>query len=434
MARDNLDSCELDDYTYRLGIVLYQQEHFDEAAENFKQSFTESAACEYTFSLFYRRQELLDNIALCYYKADKDDSALLYFNSALEYIDANRKNFPNKSSALFEQARAVIYGNMASVYDGKEDEAKAKELYQKSIAINSKKGYDLNDAQLTRLKLAKLYLSKADMRAAETELNTIKSIVDTVPSQNILLGWYNLVWRYCKQENDIQQSFSYLLKYNELKDSLDKKNKLLRETDMSERMKNLDKQYQINILQKNDQLKRNYLIIALVTSVLSLIILLLIFENWRKSTRNYKTLTALHNQVNDQNAKLEKLLAELELNNREKDRILRAVAHDIRNPIAAISSLTDLLLDEKGSYTDDQIELLDHIKNACTDALTLSRDILEAADPNRLDAVDKEWTNLNKLLKDSISLLQFRATEKKQHLILKLPDAPIAAAMNKEKI
>ena len=44
IAKDNLDSCELDDYTYRLGIVLFKQERFEEAAENFKQLCAASKA------------------------------------------------------------------------------------------------------------------------------------------------------------------------------------------------------------------------------------------------------------------------------------------------------------------------------------------------------------------------------------------------------
>jgi len=434
IAKDNLDSCELDDYTYRLGIVLFKQERFAEAAENFKQSFTESAACEFVFSLFYRRQELLDDIGLCYYKLGKNDSALQYYDNALTYINENQKNFSGKTNNLFEQARAVIYGNLASVYETKGNNERAEELYKKSIAINGQKGNDQLDAQLTRLKLANVRMKAGDIGAAYSILNTVKSIQDSLQDKRVLMGWYNMMWQYYKYQNDLPNAFNYLLSYNSIKDTLDAHNKSLQETDMTERMKNLDKQYQISILQKNDELKRNYLVIALITSILSLVILSLIYDNWRKSSKNLKVLAEFNKQVNDQNAKLGKLLAELEAGSQEKDRILRAVAHDIRNPIAAISSLNDLMLKEDIQYTDEQKELLEHIKNACSDALTLSRDILEAADPNRLDAIETEWTNMNKLIKDSISILQFRASEKKQEILLAMPDAPIALSVNKEKI
>lgn len=434
IAKDNLDSCELDDYTYRLGIVLFRQERFEEAAENFKQSFEESSACAFVFSLFYRRQELLDNIGLCYYKLGTYDSALRYYDKALTYINENQKNFAEKTNNLFEQARAVIYGNLASVYEieGKND--KAEELYKKSISINEIKGNDRIDAQLTRLKLANLRLKAGDIGASNTILNTVKSIDDSLPDQRVLMGWYNMMWQYYKQEEDLPNAFNYLLSYTNIKDTLDSKNKTLQATDMTERMKNLDKQYQISILQKNDELKRNYLIIALITSILSLVILSLIYDSWRRSSKNVKVLAELNDQVNTQNAKLEKLLVELENHNLEKDRILRAVAHDIRNPIAAISSLNDLMQKENINYNDEQKELLEHIKNACADALTLSRDILETADPKRMEIIETEWTNMNKLIKDSVSILQFRASEKKQEILLSLPDAPIALSVNKEKI
>jgi len=79
--------------------------------------------------------------------------------------------------------------------------------------------------------------------------------------------------------------------------------------------------------------------ISVVFAALLLIILMLILFTWQKSKNNLKILANLNTTINEQNKTLENALTELKLNSQEKDRILRAVAHDLRNPIGGIASL-----------------------------------------------------------------------------------------------
>ena len=54
----------------------------------------------------------------------------------------------------------------------------------------------------------------------------------------------------------------------------------------------------------------------------------------------------LNEQISEQKADLEKALEEIKNSSREKDRILRTVAHDLRNPLGGISSLTNIMVEE----------------------------------------------------------------------------------------
>jgi len=434
IIKEDVDPCAAANYSYRLGMVLFKQDRFLEAAYYFEESYTEFENCDLDFAIFYRRQELLDNIGLSFSRVGKYDSAMHYYDAALSYIKDNYGHYPTKPAAFREKANAVIYGNMATVYNSLGEEDRAIALLNKSIAINQQEGFDMVDAQLNRLKMAAIYYHRHDNIALKNILLTVSTINDTIPDKNVTIGLYDMRWKYYQSLHEIDSAFANLVIYHQLRDSADKQMKALLETDMDERVKNLDKQYQISILEKNNELKKIYLIIALLGALLSGIIFLLILYNWQKSKANVSALTNLHDQVSTQKIKLEQLLKNLEESHKDKDRILRTVAHDIRNPIAAISSLTDLLTAQEYYYNEEQKELLTYIKNSCTDALSLTKEILEAADPSKAEALVKENVDVKKLLADSIEMLRFKATQKHQQVQLTMPESKVEAIVNREKI
>lgn len=434
LVRNNLDSCGLSDYSYRLGMVLYKQKRYAEAGEQFKQAFNESVKCPDIFLYFYRRQELLDNVGLCYTKTGNYDSALHYFNKTIAFVDDHEAKYPERNPAVFGTAKAVVYGNMADAYANQGQDTLAEALYRQSIEINTRLLHDNVDAQMTRLKLAALQLSDNEIDKAGALLRQIKVISDTLYDNTVTLRWNDLMWQYHQKTGQPAIAFTYLLKHKHIDDSINSVTREFVETDINERFKNMDKQFELEILKKNNELKQNYIILMIVGAALSIIILVLIYVNWRKSKKNVEKLTELNNQINAQNQHLEKLLKELEQSNKEKDRILRVVAHDIRNPISAILALTQFLLTEHDNYTAEQKELLELINEACSNAMTLTKDILEAASQQQSGTLEKEWVDINALLANSINLLRFKADEKKQHIDLTLPPTPISLYINKEKI
>ena len=159
LAKETGDTCSMSSYSHSMGMVLYRQQKFVEAASNFKQSFSEAGHCTEGFTYFYLKQELLDDIGICYSKARQFDSAMVYFKADYAYVMSNFKKFPHKREAVYESALAVIDGNMADVYlaTGVYDTARA--LLDRSIKVNLQKGYTNSDAELGQLKLANLYLT-----------------------------------------------------------------------------------------------------------------------------------------------------------------------------------------------------------------------------------------------------------------------------------
>ncbi|WP_162996430.1 tetratricopeptide repeat-containing sensor histidine kinase [Mucilaginibacter celer] len=430
IANNNLDDCTLGDYSYRMGMILYKQEHYGRAARFFKKSFEETASCDGNFNYFYRRQELLNNAGLSYSKKQMTDSAMYFYKQALEYLQNNKDRFKDRPQ-MGEVARGVIYGNMADIYIKQKNYDKAKGLLKKSIAINLRKGNDNNDAQYAELKLADIYDKENANDSLLSILNTIGLQFDSVKSIYAEQDWHLFMSHYFLKMNDHQRAMMHFKLYDELKDTITSNSRKLKEADVAEQVKSLEKDNEFNNLKKNNQLQHLYLNVTGVFAIMLIVIISLIFFNWQKSKKNIKTLGGLNNQINSQNHDLEKALKELRLNSQEKDRILRTVAHDLRNPIGGIASLTSVMSGE--NYTAEQKEMINLIRETSFNSIELINEILEATNSTSV-VLNKEPVEINSLLNNSAELLRFKAAEKQQIISIITLSRPLEICISREKI
>ena len=431
LGKSNLNTRALADYNYRMGMIMFKQRHYDVAKEHFKISYLLNGTSPDKFADFYRRQELLDNIGLSYRHINQPDSAMVYFTMALDYLEKNAGGFGDRGNKI-EEARGVIYGNEAEVFILKKDYNAAIVLLQKSIAINLKKGNDNSDAQLSEIKLAQIYLDQHKPDALFNLLNVIHRQQNTVKNEDAEANWNRLMSSYYAGKNDFKKSLGYLQAYNVLRDSDIKKLNILRESNINEQLNGYEKQYQIDVLKNHNKLQRIYLYVALIGALMSVIIIFLILRNWKRSKSDIEIVNKLNTQINRQKTDLEQTLEELKTNSLEKDRILRTVAHDLRNPIGGIASLTGLM-QEEDTYTDEQKLLLKLIKDTSHDTILLINEILEVTQNSSTD-LSKQLVEINSLLNNSIDLLRFKAAEKNQQIMLRTLDAPEELWISREKI
>ncbi|MFD1255476.1 ATP-binding protein [Mucilaginibacter terrae] len=413
-------------------MILYKQEHYRMAAQYFKNSFQEIGACEITFKNFYRQQELLNNAGISYNKINELDSALLYFNKSLTYIN----NPPNKNfivaDSLLKAAKGVVYGNQASVYIKKQNYDKAKQLLKKSIAINAQKNYDNNDALLSELKLLHLYEKQNQTDSMPSLLNIVEQQLKTINNKEALADWNFLKAVYFERRKQLPQAIRYFKQYDSIQAIVNNKVIALKANDIAEQLKRFEKDYEVDQLKKTNEQKNWYLTIVVMFFIMALIILLLIYFNWQKSKTLLTTLGELNQQIHIKNAALEKALENLEFSSQEKDRILRTVAHDLRNPIGGIASLTGLVIEDEECNTE-QKTYLSLVKDTAYNTLELINEILEATTSNK-DNLVKQKVEINTLLNNSVELLRFKASEKNQQITLHLLDMHQEMLISREKI
>lgn len=433
IGKNHLDKFVLSAYSYRMGMITYQQAHYNLAINYFKDSYAQALPIDTGFIAFYRNQEILDNIGLAYRHLNKPDSALTYFQKSIDYVNLKGHNFDKiRKAGLMDMARAVVYGNQADVYIKRKQYPTAIALLKKSLAVTLQKDNDNYDALLSEIKLAKIYADEnqdALLLPLLDSIHTQLKVIDNKPAES---DWNALMSDYYARKNQPVLALNYNKRYNTLKDSLIESTRLLKETNVNDQLNNYEKEREIVNLTNNNKLQRIYLSVAILFVAMALVIILLVFGNWKRSRNELKTVNNLNEKVNQQKINLEKALEKLHESNQEKDRILHTVAHDLRNPLGGISSLTNMMI------TDDELseELRDYIniiKETADNSLELINEIFEATDSTVAD-LKMQLVDINTLLNNSIELLRFKAAEKNQTIELTTLDSPEVLLISREKI
>lgn len=147
--------------------------------------------------------------------------------------------------------------------------------------------------------------------------------------------------------------------------------------------------------------------LALVAFIMAITICIILWRNSKKIKLNENLLKLQISQA-------ESSTEELHTVNKNYLKLIKIVAHDLRSPIGAISNIADMMLDESNTHD----ELLHLISASSRNCLELINGLLETDfDQNR--NLKKTDINLDEFLQQCVGLLNFRAKDKNQQLILK---------------
>lgn len=429
IVKNYLDACTMGEYSFRLSMVLFRQSRYYEAAENFKQAFEETKSCAVLdIGKFYRLQQLLNNTGLSYYRANMPDSAITYYNKALVLINEEGKAYTEK---LNDEARGVVYGNLAAIYKEKGDYNTAKDLLKRSIAINTQKGFDNRDAQYSLLKLADVMYAERKTDSMKLLLDKTIASINTIENREAEMQWHRLMWKYHNHLGENSKAYEHLTRFTDMSDSADIEDNKLKSTDLSRQIRMLEDQYQIEALQKQNQIKDLYLLVIIIAVILVLVISFFIFQNLKRSKKHITALKALNQQVSNQKAQLEEALKVLEQKNNEQNRILKVVAHDLRTPIAAISMLTDVIM--RANSEEQKKEMIHLVKTSADNSLNMIKEILEASATSP-ENLKKAPVDINTLIHDCTEVLKFEASKKGQNISVSLLPYPKKLNIDQEKI
>jgi signal transduction histidine kinase len=111
---------------------------------------------------------------------------------------------------------------------------------------------------------------------------------------------------------------------------------------------------------------------------------------------------------------------------------MQVLAHDLRNPLAAISGISMLMLDAPHHNESDR-EMLQMIKTSADTSANMITDILEVTLGIHATNMQKSETDIQQLLHQCVSLLRFKAEEKQQTIEL-THNGPAMIRANSEKL
>jgi signal transduction histidine kinase len=149
---------------------------------------------------------------------------------------------------------------------------------------------------------------------------------------------------------------------------------------------------------------------------------------WRNAKKSKRTNAILQEQYKT----LINTSAALETSNRNYARLIRVVAHDLRNPIGAISSIAGIKADDS-AIPDKEKEWIRLIDTSGKRCLQLIAELLQTDFSSSEKTLHKEPVDPNTLLLQTALLLAYRASEKRQRLIAADSNLPLIQA-DKEKL
>ncbi len=415
---------QLFNFQARLGNISYDQNRFLDAASWHKRSIAALTECGQAALYPLEIQGALDNIGLSYMHAGKLDSSIAAYRQALTVIaNANLKT-PRKKKEL-EIAKAVVVGNLGTIYykKGLTDSAVIK--YKENIAVNSQPGYGNDDAFITRMKLAELYLAGNRLNEAAVIMAQVKTPPKVRFDPQDKLQWLFLQATYAKAQGRLAAANSFLQEYIDVMVEFRKSQAVLMNSNYGKEFQLLSQNFDVQNLKRKDQLKTAYLAGAFIICLLAGGIIYLTLKN-NKRIEKIAIDIAQHNQ------QLEVTLKALEKSSIENSSLLNIVAHDLKNPIGAVYGLTTLMLEETGRSPDD-LEMLGLIRVSAENMTGTINDLLAAKINNVSDSDKRAIINLTELLGESVALLRYRAREKQQKIKFTENDE-ILVIINKDQI
>lgn len=415
-AHSRLDSCDYISLSARQGAVRYRQEKYREAINYFKQAVTEFSSCTGKKG-FYEDiiipQSNLNTIALAYEKLGVPDSAVHYYNEALRFIDRSATLYPAETRSL-QNARGVVYGNLGGTYFLAGKTREAEDLLKKSIEINGPYGFRDNDAITACIKLSSLYLSESRIEEAGKLMADFDELSKNA-GEETNVKWLKQKLDYFDKKNDLKNAYRYAILYFNAKDVLEDKSARLKQIDFNSQTQNLEQRYALERLSSDNQMKNLYLVITIGFLSMAAAIVFILLRNSRRSKKLIADLRKLNTKVFDQNKELQISLRLLEESQEENTKMLKIVAHDLRNPIGGIQGISDILLDDT-LITKEQREMISMIREASLNSLELINDLLHAN--TRQKDLYKEPADLFVVINYCVDMLSPAAQAKKQKIVL----------------
>jgi len=262
------------------------------------------------------RSDLAVTIGDIYSGQKKYPEALAYYKKAMK---------ASKEGGFYD-TNVILFINSADVYRKLGDEKRSRSLLDTAMRL-------ANEANLYREKYriyAELGLLESDPTKGFMYLDKAIKLAKEQPTD--LMAIYDFKTDYAAEKGSYKQAFATAKLYNQLKDSVNGIEKAKQIANLKSVNELQDSKFKMQTLSlENFKAKLSGRIITGI-SILLLVMLAIGFYYYRK-------LKMMHQVVVDQKK-------DLELLNAMKDKIFYIIGHDLRGPLASVSSLTNLMATE----------------------------------------------------------------------------------------
>ena len=278
------------------------------------------------------------------------------------------------------QVLSSCYKVMGKILIAEKNDTEAEVYFKKILHIHdSLKDNSQKIATIEAyIQLANIYKQRNNIAEEERYLHDAAEFVAKYKLTNYTRQIYLDLIELYTQTNRKNKALAYTTKYRQVSDSLAK----IESQDKNQLVASFTKLYQVekenSILEienklKDERAKRKNVIIYFIGSfsIVTIILLVLLVRNINKIRSTNEQLEQKNMIIESQNEKLEEL-------NETKDKFFGIVSHDLRAPLSAVSSFTDLLLGgQLKNLPEDQMnELVTESKSLIDNARKLTDDLI----------------------------------------------------------
>ncbi len=358
------------------------------------------------------------------YEAQKDyTKALIYYLKSLELRKGEEINIGLTSN----------YHNLGSVNYELGDYEQAIYFLNKSLTlakkINSKTDFIYNYEYL-----AKVYIKTKEFKKAANYLAKATRLAEELGFINKRLDLAKVQTEYYLETGQLNRAKKAFLNYDSLKnDFLDNekteqiiKMQTLYETEKKEKENDLLKaQNQLSQLNLEKEIQRkDQVIYGLIVTLILLIVIIILLRNMTKANKTIKNI----------NLKLEDSNEQLKIINKTKDKFFSIIAHDLRSPLGAILSFSNLIHDESNSSQEISLinEYNTYLNQSARNLNSLLENLLQWSKSQlgnmKYQAIDFD---LSEIVQENIEIQKLKSKEKSITFTSKLnPNIHVFADVN----
>jgi signal transduction histidine kinase/Tfp pilus assembly protein PilF len=330
-----------------------------------------------------------------------DTKSLIWAYSSLGYIQLDRKNFDKAENYFLESLKLARY------------------IDYKLEIIHSLTDLGKFYNQTNNLSLAEKYLSEAFSLSEE-----LKSLSD------LSIVYKELSLLNAKNKN-YKKAFEYHEKYKEYSDSLFIISNTEKFVELQTKHELKQKERETELLIHENELQKKIInsqkIIALVISLLAIASIIFIWALLRNRSKILKAKNLLqikNDEIENNRSEISEKNEVLAGLNATKDKFFSIIAHDLRNPIAAFVSISELLeLDYDRISDKDKREIISQMNSSSKNLIRLLENLLTWArlSNNKIE-VYPESLLMKDILESSIHPYLQSAQNKKIKIMVDVPD------------
>ncbi|HSN62080.1 MAG TPA: ATP-binding protein, partial [Ferruginibacter sp.] len=292
-------------------------------------------------------------------KSQKYDTALLYFDEAAIIFD--KVNYPT--------GKAYSLGNIGMAYAGMGKHALAEKNINEAIRIleESQDYYPICEYLIS---MADLYLNHGDKDAAlnyslrSLRLAEVHGLKEQVSGASLKLS------EIYEKKGNANESLKYFKNHIAYRDSINNISTVQKMADLRTNYEVAQKQVEVNLLQQQKQNQKNLAISLGIILGLSILILGILFKNNQNKQKAYAILNLQKKQTDEQKAKAEAALTELQITQKQLiqsakmvslGELTAGIAHEIQNPLNFVNNFSEV-----------SVELLAELREETVNKLTAS--------------------------------------------------------------